>query len=159
MYGRILLAYDGTVEGRAALREGALLAKLCRARVFLLSIIAETPGSRMAETAHVGVAAHLRERYEAVLEEGAAKLKSIGLVPEARLVIGGPAQEISAFAREIGADLVVVGHRRQSLLERWWSGSSGAYLVDNIDCSLLIGRNVISDEQFQAVLSRSNEPA
>jgi nucleotide-binding universal stress UspA family protein len=27
MYRRILLAYDGSIEGRVALREGALLAK------------------------------------------------------------------------------------------------------------------------------------
>ena len=29
MYERILLAFDGTREGAVALREGALLAKLC----------------------------------------------------------------------------------------------------------------------------------
>ena len=36
MYKRILLAYDGSVEGRTALREGALLARQCGAEVFLL---------------------------------------------------------------------------------------------------------------------------
>ena len=35
MYKRILLAYDGSVEGRTALREGALLARQCGAEVFL----------------------------------------------------------------------------------------------------------------------------
>jgi len=41
MYKRILLAYDGSVEGRTALREGALLARQCGAEVFLLSVLAE----------------------------------------------------------------------------------------------------------------------
>jgi hypothetical protein len=41
MYKRILLAYDGSVEGRTALREGALLARQCGAEVFLLSVVAE----------------------------------------------------------------------------------------------------------------------
>ena len=39
MYKRILLAYDGSVEGRTALREGALLARQCGADVFLLSVL------------------------------------------------------------------------------------------------------------------------
>ena len=34
MYKRILLAYDGSLEGRTALREGALLARQCGAQVF-----------------------------------------------------------------------------------------------------------------------------
>ena len=42
MYKRILLAYDGSIEGRTALREGALLARQCGAEVFLLSVLADT---------------------------------------------------------------------------------------------------------------------
>ena len=33
MYRKILLAYDGTLEGAIALREGAILAKQCGAEV------------------------------------------------------------------------------------------------------------------------------
>ena len=47
MYERILLAYDGSVEGRAALKEGALLARQDKAQVFLLSVVA-TSGALMA---------------------------------------------------------------------------------------------------------------
>ena len=39
---RILLAYDGSVAGCTALREGALLAKQCGAEVFLLSVLTDT---------------------------------------------------------------------------------------------------------------------
>jgi nucleotide-binding universal stress UspA family protein len=39
MYKRVLLAYDGSIEGRRALREGAKLAQLCRAEVFLLAVV------------------------------------------------------------------------------------------------------------------------
>ncbi|HCI98959.1 MAG TPA: universal stress protein, partial [Sulfitobacter sp.] len=37
MYRTILLAYDGTTEGRLALREGARLAQICNAEVVLLA--------------------------------------------------------------------------------------------------------------------------
>jgi nucleotide-binding universal stress UspA family protein len=152
VYRRILLAYDGSLEGRNALREGALLAKRYEAAVFLLSVVAETPGMRLGDGAFAGAMASNEETYKTVFEEGVMRLKQLGFKPKARLVRGEPTQEIAAYAREISADLVVVGHRRQSLLSRWWSGSTGAYLADNVTCSVLISRNVVSDEHFKAEL-------
>jgi len=157
MYRRILLAYDGSVEGRTALREGALMAKRCKAQVFLLSVVAETAGTRMAQGAEARTCIPLLESYSAVLADGIARLKQLGFQPVAKLVSGEPAREIGAYAEQIAADLVVVGYRRRSALARWWSGQSGAYLVDHIPCSLLVGRNVISDESFEAQLRKINE--
>jgi nucleotide-binding universal stress UspA family protein len=54
MYKRILLAYDGSVEGRTALREGALLAKQCGAEVFLLSILTDTGTLLLSEVTLAG---------------------------------------------------------------------------------------------------------
>ena len=102
------------------------------ARVFLLSVVTESPVARMGEV-----------------------LTKLGLRPVAKLVIGEPAPQISAYATEIGADLIVLSHRRQNLIQRWWSGPSGAYVSDNVNCSVLIGRNVISDEMFAAALERA----
>jgi len=153
MYARIVLAYDGTREGRAALREGALLAHRCGAEVYLLSVVPNDSGVQFAESVQGGPMDRLEDAYKVVLQEGLDRLKALGFTPKARLVIGDPAQQIGAFAREIGADLVVVGHRKQKLIQRWWSGSSGAYLVDHLGCSLLVGRNTISDETFAAEMA------
>jgi nucleotide-binding universal stress UspA family protein len=154
VYKRILLAYDGSVEGRTALREGALVAKRCGAKVFLLSVVAETAGTRIAQGAEPRCIIQQQESYKAVLTDGVTRLKRLGFEPVAKLVIGEPAQQIGAYADQIAADLVVVGYRRQSALARWWSGPSGAHLVDHIHCSLLIGRNVISHEDFEAELRK-----
>lgn len=156
MYKRILLAYDGTAEGRAALREGALLAKHCRAQVFLLSVIVETAGTRTAEGMGAGGGIQHDENYRALLDDSVARLRKLGFDPVAELVRGDPAQEIGAFADKIAADLVVVGHRKKGLFERWWSGPSGAYLVDHIHCSLLVGRTIISDEAFEAEMTSAS---
>jgi len=159
MFRRILLAYDGSVEGAVALREGALLAKRCEARVFILSVIPQTPGVRMAEGVHAGAIAQHSDHYRLLLERGVARLKELGFQPVARLVVGEPVREIGKFAREVGADLVVVGHRRQNMLERWWSGPTQAYISDHIGCSLLIARNAISDEAFEAELRHASVTA
>jgi nucleotide-binding universal stress UspA family protein len=155
MHSRILLAYDGSLEGRAALREGALVALRSGAQVFLLSVIAPSAGMDVAESAYPGPIGHREAHYRSVLDEGAAKLKEIGFDVVAQLVSGDPAKEIAAFARRIRADLVVVGYRRKNPFARWWSGPSGAYLSDQLECSLLISRNTMSDEEFQVALAKA----
>ncbi len=150
MYDRVLLAYDGTVEGRAALREGALLAARFGSRVLLLAIVADTSAIRMAQGVHGEAISVQCEGYEETLEYGRSKLRDLGLEAEGRLEFGDPAELIGETARSFAADLVVVGHKRRGVLERWWSGPSGAYLIERIDCSLLVGRNIVSDEAFQA---------
>ena len=72
-----------------------------------------------------------------------------------RLAVGDPAKAIASFANEVGADLVVVGHVKRGLIERWWSGPTGAYICDYVNCSLLIARNAVSDEEFEAQMMRS----
>jgi nucleotide-binding universal stress UspA family protein len=155
MYKRIILAYDGSVEGRMALREGALMAKQCGAAVFLLSASGGSAGVNLAEGTYAGVVAHRRDQLKKVFNEGVARLTQLGMKPHGKLVEGDPSEAIRIYAAKVDADLVVVGHRRRSLLERWWSGSSGAYLSDHIGCSLLISRNTISDDQFARAMDQS----
>ena len=154
MYGRILLASDGTRDSLVALREGALLARACQAQVFLLIIDAETPGTRVAD----GVYPRSKgEEPQVLLAFGLTRLARLGLRAAGEVVAGEPAAEIGACAQRFGADLVVVGHRRQSLLERWWSGAASAYIVDHVKCSVLIARCLISDAAFEARLERETE--
>jgi nucleotide-binding universal stress UspA family protein len=149
MYRRILLAADASREGLIALREGVLLASTCAAAVHLLVIEVETPGLRLANgiypIAPDGTGKEL-------LALGLSRLSSLGVAATGETAAGEPALLIGKVARGFGADLIVVGHRRQSRLDRWWSGSSGAYLVDNVNCSVLIARNLISDQEFEARL-------
>ena len=96
----------------------------------------------------------MEDDFREILDEGVARLKKLGFDPVAKLVRGQPAEEIGNFAKEIDADLIVVGHRRQSTSDRWWSGPKGAYLMDYTDCSLLVARNAVSDEAIEAASYR-----
>jgi len=155
VYQRIVLAYDGSIEGRTALREGALLARRYGAQVFVLSVIREAAGTKLGEGVGGGGVAQQREDYERVLQEGMARLAALGFQASGKLVIGEPAREIAAYAEQVRADLVVVGHRRQTAIGRWWSGPSGAYLSDHIRCSLLVCQNIIDDDHFAALLAQN----
>jgi nucleotide-binding universal stress UspA family protein len=159
VYKKVLLAYDGSLEGAIALREGAILAQRCGAEVFLLSVVPHLGGLQVAEGVHGGAVAHELDRCREVLERGVDRLKRLGMSPGAKLAVGDPARVIGDVCKEIGADLVVVGHRRRNLLERWWSGTAGAYISDQIDCSLLIARNAVSDSAFESQLTAETAQA
>lgn len=147
-YKRILLAYDGSKEGRVALREGASLAKKCGAQVFLLSVV---PNLFVSDGS---VATSVQpEDHEAIFREGLAKAAEIGLTVNGEMVTGDPAEEIPAYAARINADLVVVGHRRRSIFERWWSGPRQSWLSDKLPCSLLVAKNEVSKEEMDALLN------
>jgi membrane fusion protein, multidrug efflux system len=154
VYQRILLAYDGSIEGRTALREGALLARRYGAQVFVLSVIRDAAGTKLGEGVGGGGVAQQQGEYERVLQEGMARLAALGFQASGKLAIGEPAREIGAYAEQVKADLVVVGHQRQTAIGRWWSGPSGAYLSDHIPCSLLVCKNIIDDQQFAALLAQ-----
>jgi nucleotide-binding universal stress UspA family protein len=144
MYKKVLLAYDGSVEGRRALREGAKLAQLCRSEVFLLEV-----SSIMTPEAGLTIPIELQtEDYKAILNEGCQRLRALGFTPTARLEVGDAGQKIAEVAEEIGAHLVVVGHRPQGALARWF-GSIGSYLVKRLRCSVLVGQTEISDAEFE----------
>jgi nucleotide-binding universal stress UspA family protein len=149
MYKSILLAYDGSREGVMALREGALLARTCGAKVVLLSVV---PGGTASAEFAAGVGGTLVDHidgYKDLLRQAAAWMTERGFEPIPKLVMGDPAQSIGAVAKEIAADLVVVGHGRRNVLSRWWSGSTKAYLSDHVGCSILIACNATSDDAFE----------
>ena len=139
MYKRILLASDGAPESLVALREGALMAEALGAAVFLLIVEGESAGALFANAVHPGFHRDAQPLLD-LLALGLDRLKQLGVEARGEVCIGEPVLLIAETARTFGADLVIVGHRRQSILERWWSGASGAYLVDQVPCSVLVAR-------------------
>jgi nucleotide-binding universal stress UspA family protein len=131
MYRDILLAYDGSRDSREALQQGAELARACNARVLLLAVVRPSEGILPIE-------AHDFDRITDDLLEGLAVLRGRGLASDARLSVGHPVERITAVAREIGAELVIVGHRSQNTFARWWNGSVGASVVSRAPCSILV---------------------
>lgn len=145
MYRTILLAYDGTMEGRLALREGARLAQICQARVVLMAVVEPVPEAFVGDFGTVQMPDDRTPDVQKVLDEGKERLERMGFTPQARLEFGDPAERIRSVAEEIGADLVVVGHHKQGALARWLLGSVTTSLSNTLACSLLIARHEIPD--------------
>lgn len=151
MYQSIVLAFDGSMEGRAALRKGADLAVHCMARTYLVAVLQPPSGFALVEGIYpVEVLEQSQDEVRGIIDEGVGILRDRGLQAEGRLGIGDPAEQISRISHAVNADLVVVGHRRCGPLARWWRGSLGRSLLDVLDCSLLVVMASDSPRELQS---------
>lgn len=139
IYTRILLAYDGTEHCRQALAQGACVAVQNQAEVHLLAVVQIPVAYGFVEAGYPeGFLNDEMARIDGVLEEGVALLKAKGLTVHGHRRSGEPVLEISRLARELDVDLVVVGHTPRGRLARWWHGSVGTTLLEELDCSILV---------------------
>ncbi len=139
LYGRILMAFDGSESGRQALWQGAQVALQNAAQVELLAVVRIPSTYGFIEA---GYPENLLDdetaRIDGVLEEGVRLLREQGLSVNGHRRIGEPVLEISRLAQELAVDLVVVGHRPRGRLARWWHGSVGTTLLEELECSILV---------------------
>ena len=139
MFKRILMAYNGSLDGKSALVTCAELAAFTRADTHLLAV-AGMPSSMFLTEGFLPeeLLEEEKKRAQDVLDEGISQLKEKGFVVTGHIAVGEPVEEISRLARELDADLIIVGHsQRASFASRWWRGSVGKSLLDHAPCGIL----------------------
>jgi nucleotide-binding universal stress UspA family protein len=138
MYRTILLCYDGSEEGRNALREGADTALCMGAQTHLLAILREPAPTLVPEGFSPGYFEDAQRTAQRLLDEGVDWLRARNLQAQGQLVFGNPVRHIADCASALGADLIVLSHRRRGRLARWWSDAEGATLLELAPCSILV---------------------
>jgi nucleotide-binding universal stress UspA family protein len=79
-------------------------------------------------------------RASAIASAAAAHLSDAGIAAEAKTVEGDPQTELVEYAKQWGADLIVVGSEREGKLKRVLIGSVATAVVTNAHCSVLVIR-------------------
>ena len=142
MFQRIVLAYNGSVEGKSALFACAEIASFTRVETHLLAVASNPAKLFMVDGMASGMPPdgsieEQNSRTRAILDEGLQQLQQRGFSVQGHLLAGEPVDEICRLAREVEADLIVVGHtRKASFASRWWGGSVGKALLDHAPCSV-----------------------
>ncbi|MDP3138331.1 MAG: universal stress protein [Burkholderiaceae bacterium] len=141
MYKKILLAYDGSEAGQKALLSSGDLAQWSQSELSLIAVMPSSLNVMSVEGAsYDGELLEIEKRqYQAVLNEGVARLAALGHAVSGKLLTGDPVDQIARHARATDADLIVVGHKHlNSWAARWWSGSISKALVEHAPCSVLV---------------------
>ena len=138
MFEKILVGYDGSKGGKAALERAAVAAKNYNAQLTALWVReplprhSDLPGESEGE--REGADEYFKERQREVAEMGTRLGISIGC--ETRR--GHPAKTIVGFAKEGTYDLIVIGHSDHSELWGRLLGDTADRVSDHAHCSVLI---------------------
>ena len=138
MFQKILVGYDGSKGGKAALRRAAVMAKEFSAQLTALWVReplprhSDLPGEFEGE--QEAADEYFKERQKEVAEM--ATLHGIKIGCETRR--GHPAKTMVSFAREGNYDLIVIGHSDHSELWGRLLGDTADRVSDHAHCSVLI---------------------
>jgi nucleotide-binding universal stress UspA family protein len=127
---RVGVAYNGSPESRAALALAQELAKITRATVHALEVVA------IPTVAYAGILPPaIGESIDVMLQQAEGRMKELPGV-EGHAVYGLAGEELAAFGDRL--DLLVVGSRGYGPVKRLVLGSTSDYLERHARCSLLV---------------------
>jgi len=138
MFQKILVGYDGSKGGKAALARAASLAREGKGQITALWVreplprYTDLPGE--PEEAQEAADDYFKERQKEVAE--VATQQGIPIACESQR--GHPAKMIVKFADEGGYDLIVIGHSDHSELWGRLLGDTADRICDHAHCSVLI---------------------
>ena len=141
MFQKILVGYDGSKGGKAALRRAVVMAKEFNAQITALWVreplprYTDLPGEPESEAEAADE--YFQERQQEVAEVAAQHGVKVGC--ETRR--GHPAKTIVKFADEGGYDVIVVGHSDHSEMWGRLLGDTADRISDHAHCSVLIVKN------------------
>jgi nucleotide-binding universal stress UspA family protein len=79
-----------------------------------------------------------KEQHEADLHQAKERLASAGVRAQVAAGMGDPATVITELAKEIDADLIVIGNEHRNLIERLLLGSVSDGISHRTSCDVLV---------------------
>jgi nucleotide-binding universal stress UspA family protein len=141
----VVVGYDFSRSGRAALRRAVALAGRAPSHVLHVVCVIDPKEAIPSIPSYNGVdhmyAARVQEALAAEAQQELDKADvqgSVHFFVHAR--IGKAAPEILTLAREVGADLIIVGSKGMTGLERLILGSTSEQVVREAGCSVEVAR-------------------
>jgi nucleotide-binding universal stress UspA family protein len=138
MFQKILVGYDGSKGGTAALRRAAGLAKEFNAQLTVLWVREPLPRHSDLPGEFEGEAEAADDYFKQRQNEVAEIAREHGLQIPCETRHGHPAKSIVKFADQGGYDLIVVGHSDHSELWGRLLGDTADRITDHAHCSVLI---------------------
>ena len=144
-HSQVVVGFDFTPSARAAMYRAIATAN--RAPLHVLHFVcAVEPHGHVAKIPHHGRVdlAYVERVEKALLDEITAELKGAAITDRVHFFvhvrIGHAADEILALAREIGADLITVGSKGLTGVERLVLGSVAERVVREAGCTVEVAR-------------------
>ena len=135
---RILVGYDGSEHAAKAFAMAVDLAGKYGAALEVVCVAQPPEPPGMVETEAMLEAA--QEHFEQTFAALRPQAETVGLHPKLTVLVGNPADQIVHHANVAKADLIVLGHRSKSRMQRWLLGSISKRVSSYANCAVLIVR-------------------
>ena len=138
MIKKLLVAYDGSEQAGKAFDFALDIASKHSADIIVLSVVRppEPPEAVEMEAVLENATDYYEEQFTALKE----KARDQGIVPRFEVRVGHPADQIVHTANEESVDMIVMGHRGKSLVQRWLLGSVSKRVLSYAHCTVSIVR-------------------
>lgn len=138
MLSKILVAYDGSKAAERAFRLALEIAKPFKSAVTVLAVARPPEPPTIVETQ--ALLDNATEQYEQDFIGLRKEAETMGVELNTVVAAGHPADQIVHYAAEEKVDLIVMGHRGKSLVQRWLLGSVSKRVMSYASCSVLVVR-------------------
>lgn len=141
IFKRILVGYDGSENAERALREAIALAKQSggQLRIAVVADAAKYSTTVGLESLYRQIDEKTRQNARNLADAALEKARSAGVSDVfASVEVGHPADMILSLAGENRSDLVVLGRRGMSGLERFFLGSVSTAVINHAESDVLV---------------------
>jgi len=138
MFSRILVAYDTSEHAQSAFEHALELAARLHTSLLVVAVARPSePPTRVELEAELD---HARTHYEEAFARLRAAAKKRGVDLHTTVEVGHPAEQIVRTAEREHCELIVMGRRGKTQLERWMLGSVSERVLRYAHCPVLVVR-------------------
>lgn len=135
---RILIAHDGSAHADKALQEASKMAVLMAAELTIMTVAPDLCLTEVSDSECKLITDSLFSEAEGAMKKVTTELAAKGIKADIVIKDGHPAEKIIDTAKEIGADLIVVGSHGRHGAKRFFLGSVSAKIVEHAPCHVLV---------------------
>jgi nucleotide-binding universal stress UspA family protein len=137
VFGKVLVGFDGSPAARKALQVALDLAQRYGAAVTALAVVRPPEFAELEAEVNAALA-EARGPLAEAFRWARVEARRAGVSLETRIQAGHPADTLVRVAREEGFDLIVLGRRGLTPVQRWMLGSVSERVVRYAYCPVMV---------------------
>lgn len=135
---KILVAHDGSEQANKALKEAAAIAGKTGASLSIVSVVPDLCLTEVSANECKAITESLHSDAKGSMKKVTDEITAKGIKAEVLIKEGHPAEKIIDTAKEIGADMIVVGSHGKHGAKRFLLGSVSSKVVEHAPCHVLV---------------------
>ena len=140
IFKKILVPFDGSEQSVKALELGITLAKGAKAQLTVLNVAEHIPVPGEPTNTLFMIEQEMKQIQELEVKKARHVLQGRGVNADIVTLSGHPSDQILKYAKKQKSDLIIIGNRGKSAIDRFLLGSVSETVSHHAHCAVLIAR-------------------